>query len=153
MWGAWRRKWLTHERLAVCEDGGWRWPGKTLSTFYSFWRKKGTLLERKWPHWTCCHVTSLFFKPPSQQFSRPMNQISSSDLCLTVAVACKVINHRYRAAVDPHFSFSFSPRNSSITSACVRIQSHAKDVPQHVLSFHFNLKHLSKISIKERELI
>lgn len=26
MWGAWRRKWLTHERLAMCEDGGWRWP-------------------------------------------------------------------------------------------------------------------------------
>lgn len=103
MWGTWTRKWLTHERLATCKDGDWRWPRKTLSTFCSFWRNRKALYWKgKWPCWTWCHVTSLFFKPPSQQFPRLMNQIASSDLCLTVAVACRVINHRYRAAVDPH---------------------------------------------------
>lgn len=78
--------------MMVAEDG----PGKHCT--YS-----APSEEKKALYWKGNDPTgSLFFKPTCQQFSRPMNQISSSDLCLTVAVACKVINHRYCAAVDPY---------------------------------------------------
>ena len=36
----------THERLACCEDGGWRWPSKTLFTLCSASRKKP--VQWKW---------------------------------------------------------------------------------------------------------
>lgn len=50
----------THERLACCEDGGWRWATKTLFILCFAQRKGGSPVEMKWPFWTCCHVTSLF---------------------------------------------------------------------------------------------
>lgn len=126
----------------ACNLQGW-WlkmaPENTVHILLLLKKKKALYWKGKWPRWTWCHVTSLFFKPPSQQFPRLMNQIASSDLCLTVAVACRVINHRYRAAVDPHANahcaISPPPRNSRITSACVRTQRYTKHVPQHVLSF------------------
>lgn len=95
----WHMKGLQPARM-VAEDG----PGKHCphSAPSEEKKKKALYWKGKWPCWTWCLLTSLFFKPPSQQFPRLMNQIASSDLCLTVAVACRVINHRYCAAVDPH---------------------------------------------------
>lgn len=124
----WHMKGLQSARMAA-EDGARKHcphsaPSKEEKALY--WKGND-------PRWTCCHMTSLFFKPPTQQLSTPMNPIPSSDLCLTVAVACKVINHRYCAAVDQHANArsAFSCRNPCVTSACVR-----RLLPQHVTSFH-----------------
>lgn len=100
----------------VTEDG----PGKKMSTFCSFWRKKALYWKRNDPTRPAVMWHLCFSSFPPYNFQGPWIRFPSL-ICVAVAVACKVVNHRHCAPVDPHANEQSAIFFLTHADACVRI--------------------------------